>query len=389
MFLTALQKQNPLLIETAIALWQSHAISPDSYVIDVDSVEQNARQFLQLAQQYHLTPYVMTKQFGRNPWLCQRLIELGYSGAVAVDFKEARQLARHKIPLAHVGHLVQLPESEIAPMLALHPQEITVFSVAKAQSIAEQARKQGIQQALLLKVYHPDDVLYPGQEGGFTLDELPQAAEQIAALLNVNIIGVTHFPCLLCAEGSTTPYATPNFTTLLTAAEQLHQQGFDIQHINAPSASSCTTLPLLAQLGATHVEPGHAFTGTIPANIHGDQPERLAMLYLSEISHHYLDNSLCFGGGYYRRGHLYSALVITPQGNRYLTSVQPPADDSIDYHLSLRGHFPIGSAVLMCFRTQIFVTRSDVAMVCHIRQGNPTLAGVFDSQGNRLNKAIL
>lgn len=389
MFLTALQKQNPPLIEAAIALWQQRALRPDSYVIDVDSVEHNARQLLQRAQQYRLTPYVMTKQFGRNPWLCQRLISLGYPGAVAVDFKEARQLAQHGIPLAHVGHLVQLPEGEIAPVLAQRPQVVTVFSIEKAEAIAREARRQGRHQALLLKVYHPDDLIYPGQEGGFSLDELAVAAEKIAVLPEVSITGVTHFPCLLCAEGSTTAHITPNFTTLLTAAERLRQRGFDIQQVNAPSASSCTTLPLLAQYGATHVEPGHAFTGTLPANIHGDQPERLAMLYLSEISHHYQGNSLCFGGGHYRRGHLQHALVVTPQGDRYLTQVQPPADDSIDYHFCLRGLFPPGSAVLMCFRSQIFVTRSDVAMVCNIRQGNPVLAGLFDSQGNALDKDVL
>ncbi len=36
----------------------------------------------------------MTKQFGRNPWLAEKLLALGYSGIVAVDYKEARVMRR-------------------------------------------------------------------------------------------------------------------------------------------------------------------------------------------------------------------------------------------------------------------------------------------------------
>ncbi len=37
-------------------------------------------------------------------------------------------------------------------------------------------------------------------------------------------------------------------------------------------------------------------------------------------------------------------------------------DSSIDYTLPLAGQFPVSSAVVLCFRTQIFVTRSDVVL---------------------------
>ena len=36
-------------------------------MIDVDMVEENARRILQTAEKYRVTPYVMSKQFGRNP----------------------------------------------------------------------------------------------------------------------------------------------------------------------------------------------------------------------------------------------------------------------------------------------------------------------------------
>jgi predicted amino acid racemase len=56
-------------------------------------------------------------------------------------------------------------------------------------------------------------------------------------------------------------------------------------------------------------------TGTIPSNQKGDQPERIAMLWLSEISHNFRGDSYCYGGGYYRRGHAQNALVFTPEND--------------------------------------------------------------------------
>ncbi len=135
----------------------------------------------------------------------------------------------------------------------------------------------------------------------------------------------------------------------------------------------------------THTEPGHALTGTIPANQQGDQPERIAMLWLSEISHHFRGDSYCYGGGYYRRGHAQHALVFTPENQRitetYLNAVD---DSSIDYTLPLAGEHPVSSAVVLCFRTQIFITRSDVVLVSGIHRGEPEIVGRYDSLGNPL-----
>lgn len=89
MFLDALRKQNQPLIDTSLGLLRQHKLTPDTWVIDVDMVEENARRILQTAEKYRVTPYVMSKQFGRNPWLTQQIIALGFSGAVAVDFREA------------------------------------------------------------------------------------------------------------------------------------------------------------------------------------------------------------------------------------------------------------------------------------------------------------
>ncbi len=385
MFLNALEKQNPALMEAALRFWQRGEIRPDSYVIDVDQVLENARLLHATAAHYGLKLYLMSKQFGRNPLLCKLILQQGFHGIVAVDFKEAQQLWQHGLPVAHVGHLVQLPEQLIDYAVAQRPEVITVYSLEKAGSIAAAARRHNHIQPLLLKVVDQGDVVYPNQEAGFTLAELPAVLTHLQAIEGITIIGVTHFPCMAFCDAAQQTRPTPNLQTLLTAKTLLQQHGIAVQHVNAPSASSVSTLPLLAAHGVTHAEPGHALTGTLPANQHGDGAEKIAMLYLSEISHNHQESSYCYGGGHYRRSHMQRA-AVWHQGWQHC-AVKAIDSDSIDYTLPLAGHWPIGSAVVMCFRTQIFVTRSDVALIGGISHGNPRLLGLFDSLGNALQEA--
>jgi predicted amino acid racemase len=41
-------------------------------------VLENGKLLLKTAQQYGISLYVMTKQIGRNPWLAEKLLALGY-----------------------------------------------------------------------------------------------------------------------------------------------------------------------------------------------------------------------------------------------------------------------------------------------------------------------
>lgn len=94
MFVEALKRQNPALISAALSLWQQGKIAPDSWVIDVDQILENGKRLIETARLYGIELYLMTKQFGRNPWLAEKLLALGYSGIVAVDYKEARVMRR-------------------------------------------------------------------------------------------------------------------------------------------------------------------------------------------------------------------------------------------------------------------------------------------------------
>lgn len=385
MFLNALEKQNSALIDAAVHFWRNGDIGPDCYVIDVDLVLENARLLQECAEKIGLSLYLMSKQFGRNPLLCKLLLEKGYQGIVAVDFKEARQLWQHGLPIAHIGHLVQTPANMIDEIISQRPEVITVYSIEKAREISIAALRQQHRQPLLLKVQDNGDVIYPGQEAGFLLAELPDVINKISRLAGVEIIGVTHFPCMLFNEQRQSTEATPNLATLAKAKNLLEQHGIEVRQMNAASATCIETLPKLAAAGVTHTEPGHALTGTQPANQYGGGPEKIAMLYLSEISHSQDNTSFCYGGGYYRRGHLQNALVLDGQWQR--SRVLPIDSDSIDYTLPLTGLWPVSSPVIMCFRTQIFVTRSDVALISGIQMGNPQLLGVFDSLGNNLTRS--
>ena len=161
-----------------------------------------------------------------------------------------------------------------------------MFTLDKAREVSAAAVKAGRIQSVLLKVYSDDDFLYPGQESGFVQHSLHEVVAEIKKLPGLHLAGLTHFPCLLWDEAAGKVLPTPNLHTLIQARDQLAKSGIAIEQLNAPSATSCTSLPLLAEYGATHAEPGHALTGTIPANQQGDQPERIAMLWLSETSHH-------------------------------------------------------------------------------------------------------
>lgn len=387
MFIKALKHQNPALISAALRFWQQGEIAPDSWVIDVDQVLENGRRLADVACQYGISLYLMTKQFGRNPWLAEKLLALGYQGIVVVDYKENRVMRRAGLPVTHQGHLVQIPSAQVAAAVRQGTEVITVFTLEKAREVSAAAVEAGCIQSVMLKIYDKDDLLYPGQEGGVALKELEDTVEVIRQLPGIRLAGLTHFPCLLWDEELARTCPTPNLQTLLTARRRLESQGIPIFQLNAPSATSCTSLPLLAEYGVTHAEPGHALTGTFPANQQGEQPERIAMLWLSEVSHHFGGQSYCYGGGYYRRGHAKHALVFSPGSDTANEAMLSAVDNSsIDYYLPLDGEFPVGSAAIFCFRTQIFVTRSDVVLVSGIQRGAPKIVGRYDSLGNPLEE---
>lgn len=387
MFLSTTISQNPRLAEYAVHLHQRGTIRPNTYVLDLDTISENAAKLAETARKHGMKLYMMTKQVGRNLEVAQAVAD-SIPSAVAVDPWEALHLAKGGIPLGHVGHLVQIPSSMVEAILDYRPEVITVFSLEKAREISEAARARHHRQDLLLKVKGEEDLVYEGQWGGFREEEWISAAREIEALPGVRIAGVTAFPCLLYDGKEIIP--TPNFQTLIRAKDTLEEVlNRPLDQINAPSATSCASLPLLKSMGATHGEPGHALTGTTPLHQHPGQPEQPAIVYISEISHREGDVAYAYGGGHYRRSRMRQAMIgrnLEEMMNRKVPLMEL-APEAIDYTIGLHvGKMPVevGETVLFAFRTQIFVTRSEVAVVSGLHSGRPEIKGIYNHLGESL-----
>ena len=130
-------------------------------------------------------------------------------------------------------------------------------------------------------------------------------------------------------------------------------------------------------------EPGHGLTGTTPAHAVMDLPEKSCVAYISEVSHNFDGRGYCYGGGFYRRSHVANALVGGDLRHLRCMKVMPPSLESIDYHFELDNTAQVGESVIMAFRYQIFVTRSDVVLLSGVSGGDPRVVGVWDSLGNQ------
>ncbi len=382
MFLNQTVKRNQALIDISFQLQQSGEIEPDSYIVDVDTFLENASIILSKAKENGIHLFFMLKQIGRNPYLAKKLTELGYEGAVVVDYKEAQIMMEQQIPIGNIGHLVQIPSAQIEKVVAYGPKFITVYSEDKIKQINAAAKKLGVIQKILIRVYQENDMIYSGQTAGFHIDDISGLAEKIQAdYANVAIAGVTSFPCYLFNRDADDIVPTQNLQTVLRAAAVLEQAGIHCEMVNTPSATCSRTLEKMKVYGGNCGEPGHGLTGTTPLHAVYDLEEIPCVTYVSEISHNFMGKAYCFGGGYYRRSHVEHALVGTNYPDAKLVKVIPPTDESIDYHFGLSEECEVGDAVVMAFRYQIFVTRSDVVLVEGLKNTAPRIAGIYDSLG--------
>ena len=383
MFVERLQKDNPQFIEAMVKLQQEGALLPDSYAVDMEQFRANAAAIVASAKEKGIKLYFMLKQIGRNPVLAQELVKLGYDGAVVVDFKEAQVMMRHNIPIGNVGHLVQIPEAMIPQVVAYGPEVITVYTADKVRSISRAAAALGKEQKILIRVFGDGDMIYPGQTAGIHLKDLADFVAQVRDLPGIKIAGMTSFPCFLYNAEKDDIAPTANLQTVLKAKEILIDCGIEPEIINTPSATCCRTLELMAEYGCNCGEPGHGLTGTSPYHVGHEQPEKSCIAYVSEISHNFDGLAYCYGGGFYRRSHVENALVgRSADALRSMKGI-PPSVEAIDYHFGLDQGCEVGETVIMAFRFQVFVTRSDMVLIEGVAEGSPVVSSVWDSLGNQ------
>ena len=393
MFIDVTLRRNPKLVGAAVDLHQSGRIPSNCFVVDLDTVSTNAALVAREAASHGLTPYQMTKQFGRNPIVARAVAAAGIEKVVAVDFEEARLLASHGLRIGHLGHLVQVPRDELGLALDMEPDFITVFGLAQAARLSAVAQERGLVQDVTLRVVGPDDTFYPAQRGGVPVDEAVEVATRIRDLPGVRLRGVTSFPVVLWDESVGAFAPTGNLSTLGEVSQSLRAAGIDVDVLNAPSACCTATFGMKAAAGATHVEPGSCLTGQTPLHAVSDEPELPAMVYVSEVSHTTADAAYAIAGGLYPRCKSRTALVYQEAGADPLVArVELDPAEAIDYYGTLRTDDPrsvrVGSTVVYAFRAQVFVSKCFVAVVSGV-QGTPTVEGIFTSTGFRLGHDLL
>lgn len=383
MFLKKLIENNPSLVEFSLKKTNEGEILPDSYVIDFDTLINNAKEIKKEADKYNIKLFFMLKQIGRNPLIAKELMNIGYDGVVCVDYKEALLMIEHGVKIGNVGHLEQIPNCALEKIILSKPELITVYTIDKIKQINEVANKLGLVQGIMIRLTDDDSLLYPGQIAGFSSSELKGLINEVSKLDNVQIKGLTVFPALLFNGDTKRIEATSNVNAINRGKEICEEMGLDDLTINLPSCTCVNSMKLIHELGGNNGEPGHGLSGTTPLHAISNQIEKVAYCYVSEISHNYKNNSYCFGGGSYRRGHLENVLVGESLANALMTKVTLPDSESIDYHFEIKGNHEVGRPCLMSFRTQIFTTRSNVVIVKGLSSGNPSMY-LYDALGREI-----
>lgn len=390
MFLTSLTRRNPQLVAAAVDLHQAGLIPANSYVLDLDAIENNTSEFASRADKLGLTAFAMSKQLGRVPPVLAAIVRGGIHSFVAVDTQGARLINVSGHRVGHLGHLVQVPEGETDGAMRMVPDYWTVFSVDKARAVSDAATALGRTQKVLLRVHREGDTFYEGHEGGIELAQLADAYQQIDALDGLDVAGVTTFPALLFSQDRGTVHLTPNMQTVVEAAQTLRDLGMDHVEVNAPGTTSSETLELLADAGATQVEPGHGLTATTPLHAVRDLPEVPAVLYLSEVSHIHEGRAYVYGGGTYIDpvfGPYQVRALVGHDGDHALSTfvdASLPPYEAIDYYAQLHPGDAtprVGDSVVFGFRIQAFVTRAYIVPVAGLADDRPQVAGIWTAAG--------
>jgi len=409
--LSKTRRQNPGLVKAAASLHRSGEIPADTYAIDLDMIRNNSDKLYREATRHGLTNYMCVKQFGRNPLACKAIMNSGIRQAMAHDIEGAKNLYRHGIPIGHVGHFGQIPTSELRYVLEkIRPDVITVFSVEKAKQISDMASKLKVKQGLLLKIIDDPRLELLMVGGGFTEEEALDAATQIQRMDNVSVAGLTAYPAFVFSIFNKTYQVSASFKTMMRSAKRLEKElGIKVEQINAAGRNSVENMELAAQTGATHVEPGHSFIGTLPCfALLENSAEIPAVVYVTEVSHFFSGHALAFGDSYMTTVgfgsvksdimYEYVSACVGNDPDALLENVVParpqylPHDDSGWFlYCALvpdRGNvIKVGDTVILSFRPQVFRTpKGRVAVIDGIHKGKPRLLGLFDRTGMLIDR---
>jgi len=298
-----------------------------------------------------------------------------------------------------VGHLANIPLRETASVVEMEPEVVTVYTVDAARAVSEAARACGRQQSLYLRVNRTGDEIFRAFVGGWEENECVNAVRPLLDLANVEITGLTSYPCISYTTKDIRD-ARPNstFHTMLRAKERLERElGLEGLRVNAPANNSVATFRLLAENGATDVEPGHALLGGSLLHARNELPEKPAQVYVSEVMHRW-------GGELYTAGS--GMLYIEGYGGAHDEPERCLVGRTFDEAraqpttMIYRGHVDYyavcedvpgarqGDAAIFALHPQYFVNRAYVAVASGISRGEPRLEMIFDWATNGLDEGL-
>ena len=410
-FLSKIRRQNPGLVKAAASFHQSGEIPADTYALDLEMIRYNSDKLYRESTRHGLTNYMCVKQFGRNPLACRTIMNSGIQQAIAHDIEGAKNLYRHEIPIGHVGHFGQIPTSELRYVLEkIRPEVITVFSIDKAKQISDMASKLDIEQGLLLKIVDDPRLELLMVGGGFTEEEAVDATRRIQQMPSVRVSGLTSYPAFVFNIFNKTYQVSNNFKRMMRVAKRLEEEaGIKVEQINAAGRNSVENMELAAQTGATHVEPGHSFIGTLPCfALLENSAEIPAVVYVTEVSHFFSGHALAFGDSYMttvgfgsvKSGTMYEyvSACVGNDPDKLLENQVParpqylPHDDTgwflycalvPDNEKAVK----VGDTAILSFRPQVFRTpKGRVAVIDGIQKGKPRLLGLFDRTGMLIDR---
>jgi predicted amino acid racemase len=400
----AMCRRNPELVRAAAALHASGELPPDCYVADLDSILSNARLIIDAANAAGIEILYETKQFARSAAICSALAGLGLQRAMAVDIEELYALERLNVRIGHAGHLGQLPQGDIEHVVRVtRPDYITVFSYEKAAYVARVAADAGLNQNIVLRVNGRGDYVPKTLTGGTPEGDVVAVIDAINRLDGVRFVGFTTYPAIRFDLQTQEWRVTPNFETMLRVAAHIEQgQGIEVTHIN-PAGNVCVaSLPLLANTGATHCEPGQAFVGGLVGNAFRAEPEVPALAYVTEVTHFLEEVPYVYAPsmvanattGIWHTFHYDSlgAGVSHDGGDPITSRLQAPpqvftASDPTYFmygalHPTAGTSVRVGDTVVFGFRTQLYRTNGGkLAVVEGVQRGAPTILEICDRNG--------
>ena len=400
MFLKKVMENNQPLVKTAISLHREGNIPPTTFVLDLDMIRKNAAELKDEAVKNNLKMYLMVKSFNRNPFVSTIAVSEGFEGVVAVNFQGASVHDRYNIPIKHIGHLVQVPMHYILKALKLNPEVITVFSYIEAKRISASAKILGKRQDLLIRVYNKDNIFFYGQEGGVPEEDLSSTVSKIMKLENVNIVGLTAYPCLTYnLKKEDKIVKTNNLRTMLKAADLLRKKfKIDIKQINAPGNNFSEVFKILADAGATHLEPGLALLGISFSHALDDIKGTPSHVFVTEIIHKINGKGYAVGEGFWEHNmsiesNLKNALVGSSFDecmNNVLDIEDKGQGQVINYHgiITQGNKCKIGDTVISSSFVNMQETNAYTAAVSGIQSGNPKVEAIFDNGCHPVNENL-